>query len=193
MRARLQNLRRHATGGIHLFVLSAFAVAQPLYDLLGDTPEFFVVRGSTSLDLVVLTLGLLLGPPLLLILAEIVAGLIHPRAQEALHLVFIAGLAALVALQVVIRAGDAPTWLAFALAGAAGVALAAAYATRKGIRTFLTVLAPAPLVFAALFLVNSPLDKLQLESKAEARSMAAGDCLARRSCSSCSTSCRSRP
>ena len=171
MRARLENLRRHATGGIHLFVLSAFAVAQPLYDLLGDTPEFFVVRGSTSLDLIMLTLGLLLGPPLLLILAEVVAGLVHPRAQEVLHLVFIAGLTALVALQVVIKAGDAPTWLAFALAGAAGVALAAAYATIRGVRTFLTILAPAPLVFAALFLVNSPLDKLQLESKAEARSM----------------------
>jgi hypothetical protein len=39
-------------------------------------------------------------------------------------------------------------------------------------RMFLTVLAPAPLVFAALFLVNSPLDKLQLEGKAEAKSLA---------------------
>ena len=171
MNARLQHLRRQATGGIHLFVLSAFAVAQPLYDLLGDTPEFFVVRDSTSLDLVALTLGLLLGPPLILILAEIVAGLIHPRAQELLHLAFVAGLTALVALQVVIKAGDAATWVAFTLAGAAGVALAAAYAASKSVRTFLTVLAPAPLVFAALFLVNSPLDKLQLENNAQARSM----------------------
>jgi hypothetical protein len=172
VRARLANLRRHATGGIHLFVLSAFAVAQPLYDLLGDTPEFFVVRGSTSLDLVAFTLGLLLGPPLVLIAAEVLAGLVHPRAQEILHLLFVAALTALIALQALIRAGDLGTWLAFALAGAAGAGLAALYATRRGIRTFLTVLAPAPLVFAALFLVNSPLDKLELESKAEAKSLA---------------------
>jgi len=172
VRARLANLRRHATGGIHLFVLSAFAVAQPLYDLLGDTPEFFVVRGSTSLDLVAFTLGILLGPPLVLIAAEVIAGLVHPRAQEALHLVFVGALTALVALQALIRLGDVATWLAFAVAAAAGAGLAALYATRRGIRTFLTVLAPAPLVFAALFLVNSPLDKLQLENKAEAGSLA---------------------
>ena len=37
---------------LHLSVLSAFAFAEPLFDLLGKTPEFFVVRGSTAGDVV---------------------------------------------------------------------------------------------------------------------------------------------
>jgi hypothetical protein len=38
--------------GLHLAVLWAFAVVQPLLDLLGDNPDFFVARGNTSSDIV---------------------------------------------------------------------------------------------------------------------------------------------
>ena len=34
-------------GGLRLAALWAFAVAQPLFDLLGRNAEFFVARGST--------------------------------------------------------------------------------------------------------------------------------------------------
>ena len=53
VRNRLHRPQKVAIRGLHLLVLSAFAVAQPLFDLLGDTPEFFVVRGSTAWDIVV--------------------------------------------------------------------------------------------------------------------------------------------
>ncbi len=49
---RIHRPQQVAIRGLHLLVLSAFAVAQPLFDLLGDTPEFFVVRGSTTWDIV---------------------------------------------------------------------------------------------------------------------------------------------
>ena len=39
---------------VHLAVVWAFAVAQPLLDLLGDAPEFFVARENTRGDILVL-------------------------------------------------------------------------------------------------------------------------------------------
>ncbi len=165
---RIHRPQQVAVRGLHLFVLSAFAVAQPLFDLLGDTPEFFVVRGSTTWDILALALGLILVPPALLLGIEVLGGLFGPRIQTGLHLVFCAGLAGLVALQALKRSADLSPWLSFVIAAAAGAGLAVAYAKRKGVRTFLTVLGPAPLAFLALFLINSPLDKLSLESEAHA-------------------------
>jgi hypothetical protein len=161
--------RSLALRGLHLFALSAFAVAQPLFDLLGDTPEFFVVRGSTGWDIVAFALGLVLVPPAVLLALEAVAGLVRPRFQDALHLLFVAGLTALLATQALKRAGDLASTAIFALAIVAGAAFAALYAHRGGVRSFLTVLAPAPAVFLALFLLHSPLEKLSLESEAHAK------------------------
>jgi hypothetical protein len=158
--------------GLHLLVLSSFAVAQPLFDLLGDTPEFFVVRGSTSWDIVAFALGLVLVPPAVLLAVETLAGLAQPRVQEALHLVFVGTLAAVLAMQALKRAGDLPTIGVCLLAGLAGAAFAAGYWWRAALRSFLTVLSPAPVAFLALFLVNSPLEKLSLESEAHATAVA---------------------
>jgi Sulfatase len=168
VRIRIHRPEKVAVRGLHLLVLSAFAVAQPLFDLLGDTPEFFVVRGSTTWDIVAFGLGLLLIPPALLLGFETLGGLVHPRVQEVLHLTFCGALAGIVALEALKRSANLSTWLSLAIALAAGALLAVAYAYHQGVRTFLTVLAPAPLAFLALFLVNSPLDKLSFESDAHA-------------------------
>ena len=51
---------------LELAVLCAFAIAQPLFELLGENPEFFAVRGSPSGDIVLFAVGLVLVPPLAL-------------------------------------------------------------------------------------------------------------------------------
>ncbi|MBW3593260.1 MAG: hypothetical protein KY396_06175, partial [Actinobacteria bacterium] len=162
--------RALAVRALHLVVLWAFAVAQPLFDLLGDTPEFFVVRGSTTLDIVAFGLALVLVPPLLLLTLELAAGLAHRRAPVALHLLFVALLAALVAMQALKRIDGAGSALVFVGAAAIGAAAALLYHRRTAVRSFLSVLAPAPAVFLALFLLDSPLEKLSLESEALATS-----------------------
>ncbi len=43
---------------LHVFVLVAFAVAQPLFDLLGRHAEFLIAHGATRGDLYLLTLFL---------------------------------------------------------------------------------------------------------------------------------------
>jgi hypothetical protein len=64
--------------------------------------------------------------------------------------------------------------LADALLAAAGAAAAALYARAQPVRSFLSVLIPAPLVFLILFLFISPVRKLTLEGEASAKSIGGG-------------------
>ncbi len=144
--------------GLHLLVLWSFAVAQPLFDLLGRNGEFFAARGSSRWDVIAFALVLVFVPPLLLFAIEWAAG---ARVRAVLHACFVAALVGLFVLQL-IRSIDAPGWLLVALAGACGLAAAAVYGRLAGARLVLTVLAPAPLLFLGLFLFSSDASRLTL-------------------------------
>jgi hypothetical protein len=64
---------------LHLGGLWALAFAQPLLDLLGRNAEFFVARGSTTGDILLLAFGYVLVPPL--VCAGVVWGLGRIRPQ----------------------------------------------------------------------------------------------------------------
>jgi hypothetical protein len=156
---------------LHLAVLSTFALAQPLFDLLSDNPEFFAARGSTATDIIVFGVLLVLVPPALLLAIELLVGLAGPGARRAAHLLLIALLAAVVfvqALKDAVGSGDA---ILIALALALGAATALLYARAEPVRSFLTVLSPAPLVFLVLFLFISPVSKITLADDASAKSI----------------------
>src|SRR4051794_13963774 len=72
----------------HLAVLSAFALAQPIFNLLGKNPEFFAARGSPPVDIITFGLFVVLLPPAILLGIELLGGLIHPQVRLALHLLF---------------------------------------------------------------------------------------------------------
>jgi hypothetical protein len=152
----------------HLAVLSAFALAQPLFDLLKDNPEFFAARGSTGFDIISFSVLLVLLPPLLLLAVELLAGLASGTAGRAVHLVFVALLVALIAAQALKKAfgGSDPVLIGLSLV--IGALLAAAYTRTEGVRSFLSVLSPAPLVFLALFLFTAPVSKLAFPDEAGA-------------------------
>jgi hypothetical protein len=142
--------------GLHLLVLSAFALAQPLFDLLGKNAEFFGARGSTGWDVVVFALALVLVPPAVLLALEAVT---PRRARPLVHYIFVGALVALLVLQA-IRSFGAPGWLLVLLSAATGAAAAAVYARFGAARMVVTALAPAPVLFLALFLFNSDASKL---------------------------------
>jgi uncharacterized membrane protein YeaQ/YmgE (transglycosylase-associated protein family) len=144
--------------GLHLLVLWSFAVAEPLFDLLGKNGEFFAARGSTRLDLVLFAFILILVPPASLLAVEAAT---PSRIRGLLHLLFVAGLVGLLALEA-IRAEGAPGWLLAAIAGAVGLAAAAIYARFEGGRLLLTVLSPVPVLFLGLFLLHSGASRLTL-------------------------------
>ena len=74
---------------LNLAVLWTFAVAQPLFDLLGDNPEFFAARGSSGFDIISFSVLLVALPPLLLLGIELLFSLAGRRVFQAVHLVFL--------------------------------------------------------------------------------------------------------
>jgi hypothetical protein len=104
-----------------------------------------------------------------MIVLEALAGLLHAGLRRGLHLVFVCGLAGLFALYALKRAGGLSSTAIFVVAAVLAALGAIAYWRFAVLRAFLTVLAPAPLIFLLLFLFHSPVSKLTLASEAEAR------------------------
>lgn len=154
---------------LHLAVLAAFGIAQPLFDVLQREPEFFASRGSETVDIVAFALAVTLVPPVLLVLLELVAGLLDRRVAGLLHLVFVALLAAVVVMQLLGDVDGAPTSAVILGSLLLGAAVAFLYSRARGVRSFVTVLSPAPLLFLLIFLFISPVSKLTFASEAEAR------------------------
>jgi sulfatase-like protein len=161
-----------ARNGIHLAVLSALAIAQPIFDILGRNPTFFAVRGSSSTEIVLFGIVLTLVPPAVLTLVTVAAAAVSRRVGWGLQLVFVGSFVGLVALTVLTKADALRGAAAVAGAAAVGALGALAYARVSTARTFLTVLAPVPLLFLALFLLHSPVHKLVFVHTPEVRAAA---------------------
>jgi hypothetical protein len=161
-----------ARGGAHLAALCALAFAQPLFDILGKNPAFFAVRGSSRGEIVLFALALTLLPPALLMAVEFGVAIVSETGARALHLLFVAGLVAVIVLQALTKSEALDGLAALVTAGVVGAAGGLLYMRAKAARTFLTFLVPAPLVFLALFLFNSPVSKLVFPEQAQAKSVA---------------------
>ena len=142
---------------LHLAGLTAVAIAQPVYDLLGRHAEVLVAHGTGPGMLLGLVAFVSFALPAALALLVGAVGRLHPGAGAwLLHL----AVAALVALAVLptVRAAPWPVATVFALAG--GVGLALARARVPALRRFLTVLSASALLFPTLFLGTSPVREL---------------------------------
>ncbi|HEU0130528.1 MAG TPA: sulfatase-like hydrolase/transferase [Mycobacteriales bacterium] len=139
-----------------LLALTAFAIAQPLLDVTGRSPDLFLYRRATPADLAALLLLVALGPPLLLWGVEQAAWRLGGRVQRGLHHAFTGGLLAVVAVQAGKDLHLATGAVLAAAAVAAGAALAVLAARSRTFRQVLVVATPAPLVFALLFVATTP-------------------------------------
>lgn len=164
----------HAMRFAHLAVLCALALAQPLFNLLGKNPEFFAARGSGAKDIIVLSILLVVVPPLALFVVELLVGLVSRPAADVLHVLFIAGIAAVFFVQALKKSIDSSDTVLIALALALGGAAAALYWRAEPVRAFLSVLSPAPLVFLVLFVFFSPVNKLVSSPEASAKNVSGG-------------------
>jgi hypothetical protein len=135
-----------------LLALTAFAITQPVLDVTGRSPDFFLYRQATVWDLRLLLALVVLAPPLLLWAVELAAG----RFGRVAHLLFVGGLFATICVEVGKKSGPF-TGVPLALLGlAVGAALGVAATRWRGFRQTLVYSAPAPLVFALLFGLTSP-------------------------------------
>jgi sulfatase-like protein len=153
-----------ATRGAQLLAASGFALAQPLFDLLGKNAEFFAVRGSTPGDIVLFALVVTFGPALVLLTVELLVALVSDMAAQVLHLVFLGYLGAVFGVQALKRSGVDGTTVLIVGSVLVGVAIAVAAWRWRAARSFLTLLGAAPLLFLGLFLFQSPTSKLVIAS-----------------------------
>lgn len=140
----------------HLAVLWAFAFAQPVLQVLADSGSFMVARGNAWPDLVLVTLGLVLVPPTVLVAIE--AMLSRPSQRRYLHLAFVGLLVAAFAFQV-LKGALVPV-VEWCLALASGAGLAFAYDRGRLVPTVLSVLTPIPVLLLVWFLGFSPASEL---------------------------------
>jgi len=160
------------TALLHLLALTGASVALPLYEVLSGGSHFFVARRSGPSDILtlvalisVLVRGVLVG-------IEALAGAIRRRLQVVLHLILVAALVALYLLRLLnavaplpLAAGVvavAPLPLAAGVAAVVAGALAAVllYVRLRGVRLFLSMLAPVALLLPLVFLLRSPVFEL---------------------------------
>jgi hypothetical protein len=156
---------------LNLAVLWTFAVAQPLFDLLKDNPEFFAARGSSGFDIISFSILLVVLPPAALLAVEVLLGLIADPVRQGAHVAFLGALVALIAAQALKKSIDASDTVLIVLSVAIGAGLAALWLRAEPVRSFLNVLSPAPLVFLALFLFNGSIAELAFPEEAKARTI----------------------
>ena len=145
---------------LHVWVLWAFAVAQPIYDAIRRNGEFFVAHEADRLDLILLTIALSLILPGLAAAAIWLLARVSDRAGAAAMLAAVALFGALIALQALRATGGMDTGISFAAAAVLGAGAAWLYGRAAPVRQFLTILSPAVLMFPVLFLASGGLRAL---------------------------------
>ena len=149
--------RRHPTTcerGAALLGLVALAILQPLFDVVRDSPEFFVARNTTTGAAVTAVALVGFGLPLLLLAVE---RLLRRVARGAATMFFLAIVAVLLASMVhpwLKQHAVARPWSMAAIALGAGVLLAGVAWRSATMRQFLAALAPAAIVVPVVFFAS---------------------------------------
>jgi Sulfatase len=148
--------RALATGFFELFAVSGIAIAQPAFDSLGRNTFLFIGRGSRTVDLIALTVIVILVPPVVACMFELTVRAIRPNAALVTHALVIGGFTALAILDALtqVEALTEPLRVGASFAGGAVVSVLVLLVAAA--RTYLRILAIAPVVFALMFVGFSP-------------------------------------
>lgn len=146
---------------LHVLALWSLAVARPIFEIAGRSPEFFVAHDAGGADLPALAALLCLGGPAACLLFVGLVGRSggwrwRRRAVSAV----VGGLTGAIALAALKPLGGWPDGLVVGLAVLAGAAAASAYARFAPARLFATFLTPAVVVVPALFLIEPGVSRL---------------------------------
>ncbi len=143
-----------------LLALTGLAIAQPVLDVFGNSPETFAFRGVSRAGIIEFALLVTLLPPLVLGIGAAITRFAGRRVRRWVQVVMLSALAGLLGVQI------AKSWFSwtgapvavFGVVAAVGFALL--YARVGWARLWVSYLAPAPIIFMVLFLVASPAAKL---------------------------------
>jgi hypothetical protein len=144
---------------VHLVALFSLAIAYPLLELLGRSPEFFVAHRLEGPDLAAFVLIVAVVLPLLLVLGTSIAG----RLSGRLASVIVGTLRPLLVAAIVLMAArhlPAPGWALVLVSLAVGVAVEVGCRLASSVRLFVALLAPAFVLAPLLFVFWSPASRL---------------------------------
>jgi hypothetical protein len=152
--------------GAELLALTGIAVAQPVLDVLGRSPETFVFRGVDHGRLVLFAVLVAVAPPLALWALGLATHVLGERVRTTVHLASVALLAG-VAVVVALRLAGLKGVGVLVLAVVAGAGFAALHVKVAGVRLFLLYLSPLPALAVGLFLLSSGVSGLVTGGEAE--------------------------
>ena len=164
--ARRRSPREWARCSAALVGVAGLAITQPVLDVFGRNPEFFVVGRYRTREIVLFALTVALVPAAVAVAASTVAWLAHPTLGAIAYGGALAGLGALFALLVLQTVGVDQQWLALGGAAALAALLVWLDNTRRTVRTLLSYLALGNVAFLLLFLFASPAAELVAGSTA---------------------------
>jgi hypothetical protein len=154
--------------GAALLALAAIAIAQPIFEVVSNSPEFFPARSTTLATAVGAVLAICLGIPFVLIGIERAIRAVGLRAAATFHGILLALLSAAVVMPW-FRRSEALSWPWDTMVSAfIGLAAALAYSRIQIVRQFLTALAPAAVVVPALFFLDPGVKQNFLQSESAA-------------------------
>ena len=154
---------------LHIFVLAGFALAQPVYDLLGQNPEFLVSHRASPLLIISLALLLSFGIPLAFCLLKLLLLPLGHRLQQVLHQVIVFSLMVLILLPLARRLLPGDGLILAASLLAAGV-FTGLYAGWRPVSSIMSVLSPAIIIFPLWFLLLTPVSRLAMPQDVQALS-----------------------
>ena len=153
-------LRAVRTRAFVILGLSGLAVAQPLLDLFGRNPEFFIAGRYDTVQIVWFALIVAFVPPLVGIAVVAGASLLGRPVGNVAYVAVVGLLATALALGVFRWLGIDRAVAVILLSLAAGAGLTVLVVRTRGGRLFASVLAAANVLFVASFLLFSPTAEL---------------------------------
>ncbi|MBV9950469.1 MAG: sulfatase-like hydrolase/transferase [Acidimicrobiia bacterium] len=148
--------RHEARAFLELAALTGVAFVQPTLDVLSKNASVFVTRDTTPFEAILFVLAVVAVPPVVAWVAEVLVGLIAPRARPVVHVLLLAALVGVIAVEVVARNTSLAHTAIVALAALVAIAGGVAIARYGAVRLWLRYLAIATPVFVLLFLGFSP-------------------------------------
>ena len=142
-------------------------MTQPLLDLFGNNPEFFVAGKYSRTQIVVFALFIVLVPPLVGIALTTVSSFADRRAGTVVFALVSTFLAVALVLAVLRTANVDTMAIVLALSVIAGVGVAVLVLRTRGAKLLVSYLAVANLLFVGSFLLFSPTAELVTGNSAE--------------------------
>jgi hypothetical protein len=151
-----------------LSALTSLVVAQPVLDVFGRSPEYFVAQDLGRAGIVFYALAVALLTPLMMVVIEGALGVLHTLAGRAAHHVFVALLGMALALLLMVKLGSVATPVAIVVSAVTGIVLTWLEWRSLTFQRLLRALWFGPLAVLVVFLFFSPTASLIWGAEAEA-------------------------